>query len=445
MTNPLNNLKQAADALRLSQTEKDTMRAALRAQMAAGAAPQPTATPGPVHSPYQWFFAPRMLAPVLMVAVVLVGAGTASAAQGALPGDLLYPVKISVNEQVEVALARTGAQRADVAVRHAERRVNEAQALAASGRLTAEVAEDLAARLESQADLAVALADSLEREDPGSASEVKVRLFSSLAVNGAILATLGGEGDTPSATQSNTLAVRVIARAQGSDTVAFGSADASFAKAEPASADAAVSLMMATEPTMEGAPEAARMATTGGVDDDTQQRVALRMQSQATGALGEARSQFRKVQAKLTATTTARVEAQLTTVGEYLRGGSAALEASNPHEAVRYFTSALKLSVNLKALLLAQQRFERDIITPLLNVHMDAGDILPLPMPVVDTGRGGTSGTTTATSSTRVDIRVGSTTDAEVEVHTEVRTGGGTSGSVNIDIEEVFDVLPLRF
>ena len=80
----------------------------------------------------------RYAAAALILA--LASTGTVSyAAEGALPGDALYPVKIHVNENVRRALAQTPVARVEVESALASRRLNEAHELAKQKRLTREV------------------------------------------------------------------------------------------------------------------------------------------------------------------------------------------------------------------------------------------------------------------------------------------------------------------
>jgi len=81
---------------------------------------------------------PTSFAMGLLVGVFMVtGSGAmAYVAQGSLPGDILYGVKINVNERVESALARGDEARGEIAARHAERRLQEAAVLVSQGRLT---------------------------------------------------------------------------------------------------------------------------------------------------------------------------------------------------------------------------------------------------------------------------------------------------------------------
>ncbi len=74
--------------------------------------------------------------PAALAMVMVVGLGTAYAAEGAVPGDALYAVKLNVNEPLQGALALTEKSKASWQTERIERRLTEAEALAAEGRLT---------------------------------------------------------------------------------------------------------------------------------------------------------------------------------------------------------------------------------------------------------------------------------------------------------------------
>ena len=147
----LDNMQREAERIRLSSAEKARMREAVFGMPAEELRPRP--------SPYvrvSFSLPQRVFAGVL--AIFLVGAGTASAAEGALPGDWLYPVKINVNEQVELALAQGSQQKVAVEALLASRRVQEAQTLAAEGRLDATTTDEIVQNFNAHAEVALALA-----------------------------------------------------------------------------------------------------------------------------------------------------------------------------------------------------------------------------------------------------------------------------------------------
>lgn len=69
--------------------------------------------------------------PLALLLLLLVGGGTGVVAEKALPGDILYPVKIHVNENIESALAVTAQGDAEVAIKQATRRLEEVEKLKA--------------------------------------------------------------------------------------------------------------------------------------------------------------------------------------------------------------------------------------------------------------------------------------------------------------------------
>lgn len=74
-----------------------------------------------------------IIATVLIIVLGGSTAGAATLAQSALPGDLLYPIKVNLNEQVREVLATTPEKRASVALSRAEERIKELEKLEARG------------------------------------------------------------------------------------------------------------------------------------------------------------------------------------------------------------------------------------------------------------------------------------------------------------------------
>ncbi len=70
----------------------------------------------------------------IMVTLLALGTGTAYAAQGSLPGEALYPVKLGT-EQVMMLLPRDEVVKAERALSFTERRMREIEALVAEGRV----------------------------------------------------------------------------------------------------------------------------------------------------------------------------------------------------------------------------------------------------------------------------------------------------------------------
>jgi len=354
----LNNLKQEAYKLRLTPEEKQAMRRQIFGV--------PTTAPNP--SPYFFFsyqfIHARVLAPAMVLLVVFVGAGTAAAAQGSLPGDFLYPVKVSINESIEVALATTPVARAEVSAKVALRRVEEAEALAAKGTLTPETGEALAANFEEHAQDAHESAQEVEAEDPAAATELRTNLDSSLSAHGAILATLSGGTSASNQEGTDAVAARVLARVD---------ATPGFMRAAKVVEPQATMLIVATD-------ASSTEDTTVSLEDDmieatedvVQAKATVELQGRAGEAMASARERFDANKKNLSSATITRVSGEFADVDRLLGEGSTTLARFEYAEATEQFTEALKKSVRLNVLLKAQNKIERDIITPIL----DADDIL---------------------------------------------------------------------
>jgi hypothetical protein len=365
MDNQLNNIKNEALNIRLTDAEKSAMKARIFG------VPSP-ATVTPSQSPY-FFFSyqfvhSRILVPMAVFVVVFVSGSTAAAAQGALPGDVLYPVKVSINETVEVALAGTSlVAKAEVSAKLAERRVEEAEALAARGELTEETGHALAANFEAHAEATEELASQVEASDPAAATQIRTKLDSSLSAHSAILATLSGT-DAEENKGADVVAAKVIARA---DTAGVATFNARLSKGEAAGTMMAMT-MVAQDMATGSASTTGEVSLEGDMIDEREvdhdeARAAAQLQERAANALQEARKSFDAQKKKLATSTTAQVEAEFSLIDTEMSAGSAALGANSYAEAQMHFTEALKKSIRLYTLLKAQEKLERNIITPVLE------------------------------------------------------------------------------
>jgi hypothetical protein len=351
----LTKLQQEAHQLRMTPEEKAAMRAQIFGLSGQGA-------PSTVHvtrSPYV-FASPvwvRAFAAVLLV--VFVGGGTASAAQGSLPGDLLYPVKVSINEKVESALAPDIAAKAEVQAKLAERRVEEAEALASQGRLDTEKAEMIGTEFEAHAKVAEELAESIDADEPGTTIKVTTALATALQVHSEVLGKLGRQSTNESTKQNSaTLATRVIARAGSSG---------------PGSAN--VRALAATAPrakatSQENQTSEAKTMTLGVTADAgaemVDQKTAASLQKKAAESLADTKRLFGEVKGQLDATTTAQVIEKLAAAAESMSRGST-LATTAYGEASAHFTEVLRISSRLFALLEAERKYDNGLLKELLN------------------------------------------------------------------------------
>lgn len=136
------------------------------------------------------------LMPLALALLLTFSGGTALAANGALPGDLLYPVKVGVNEQIRSAIAFTTEAEANYQGDLAARRVAEIEQLAAQGKLDGQVKESAEARFESHADKTLKLIEDLEvKGNFDAAAAVSSRFEASLEAHEELIANISGTGD----------------------------------------------------------------------------------------------------------------------------------------------------------------------------------------------------------------------------------------------------------
>ncbi len=116
-------LRESSDALQMTDYEKAIGKASLLRFMRAN----PLNEQG--FAFVHWLLKPMTAVISSLSALLLVGGGMAYAAEGSMPGDLLYPVKVHITEPVISGLSLTSARRAQWNVRTIERRLEEADAL----------------------------------------------------------------------------------------------------------------------------------------------------------------------------------------------------------------------------------------------------------------------------------------------------------------------------
>lgn len=216
MNNFFEQLKKEGQRIRMSDAEKARIRANLYASMHI---PKPT-------SPYFSYFTISALlnlraAVAFVLVFVLVGSSSAYAAEGALPGDVLYPIKVSVNETVALVLANTPEKKLETEARLAARRIAEAKMLDAEGRLDVATAEEIEKNFDIHAERALALADAVVPPEVPVAdtaafvqengNEDTVRIAAELAPESTVTLSIVQEvpEDVSTSTATTTVTVRV--------------------------------------------------------------------------------------------------------------------------------------------------------------------------------------------------------------------------------------------
>src|SRR3989344_8372243 len=136
----------AAKNFSLSSAERNSILSRINTFVENNPLGEPAASTGKKRSWYktQFFldefsiFTQRKVVPVYILLIIMLAGGTSAAAYGALPGNVLYPIKIHVNENVESFFSTGEVAKAKIETEHATNRLIEAERLAAQGKLTAE-------------------------------------------------------------------------------------------------------------------------------------------------------------------------------------------------------------------------------------------------------------------------------------------------------------------
>lgn len=368
MDNRLNNLKQEALGIRLSEEEKAAMRARLREAGASLSAP--VASPFVISS-YSWL-SMRFVVPAALLLVVGLGGTTAYAAQGSLPGSALYPVKIYVNEAVGEALAVSSESKLAYHAAAAQERLKEAEALAAEGRLDASATALIETNFEDHVARADAIARDLDAGDPGAGVEAKVAFESSLSAHEHILARISQDSeDHVTKENSDSLAVRIASRA-GADA---GGAIAMLKTTATPPAAKVMSLSVSAPENTEAATSAdvaAKVSATAATDtpsDASQKKVVLQLQKKADAELASARETFADARIA-SASTTKEIKAKISEIEILMEEGENYADAGDYDAARESFAAALRASVRLSTLIEASARFDRDFV----RSHEASGD-----------------------------------------------------------------------
>jgi hypothetical protein len=177
MDKELQNFIRTAKAVKMSANEKALLRANLLKTIST-----PITSPYHAPSPYarrfsflHMHFAKALV--IVLIAALAGGGGLSAAASEALPGDILYPVKVNFNEKVRELAIRTPEARVAWKQEKIERRLDELNALMESGKLNETASRQVENYIEKGTEefhLAVAV---LEREDKVEAAAIATAKF----------------------------------------------------------------------------------------------------------------------------------------------------------------------------------------------------------------------------------------------------------------------------
>lgn len=201
----LNKMKQVF----LEDAEKDAVRGALLSFMQKNPLKEGLAEKAEQNNPslFGWwtlsYVKPQHSLIAAVFVVVLIGSGTSFAAEGSLPGDILYPIKININENIQQVAAFSDNTRAQVQADLATRRLVEAEKLAVIGKLTPETSASLQSNFQKHTALSKASIAKMDAKgDVGSATNASSNLQVALETHAQILGAIQEQDPTSSNLQA---------------------------------------------------------------------------------------------------------------------------------------------------------------------------------------------------------------------------------------------------
>lgn len=132
---------------------------------------------------------------IYIIVLVFGGStGTAFAAEASLPGDLLYPIKTNVNEEIRSRLTFGKQSQAEWEAKRIQKRLGEIKELEQKGTLNANQIEKIKARIEKQTEKAKEKIEALKTSgDSENAERIIEKLETSLQEHEKVLEKLNDE------------------------------------------------------------------------------------------------------------------------------------------------------------------------------------------------------------------------------------------------------------
>lgn len=258
---------------------------------------------------------------IMLIIALLVGGGASASAEGALPGEILYPIKVAVNEQVVGWLSFSEEAKAKWEAKIAGRRLEEAEELSSKQRLDADAKTEIEARFKAHADRVAVGIDKLEAEENfEAASEVASNFEVSLRAHEKILKMFVEQGHNGK--------VRDIALKVGIEA------------GETEDRRAEIELKLTRDPNIE--------------------RAARGKLKEAENKLAEVKRFFESKKSMLTAEDIVKAEAELRISSDLIAQGKVKLEAKAYAEAFSLFQKAHRTAQSVKVMIEAKEAEEDD-------------------------------------------------------------------------------------
>lgn len=200
MTTFNEQLKKHADSIRMRSSEKRELRGRIVAYMEYHPLPEEVrkkSTKHAVKTPYmnaipsESFFAfrlgTRQFQSMAVLGALLFVVGVPTLAERSLPGDILYPMKVMVNEEVRSTLAFSPYAKVEWEAARLERRLSEARLLAQEGRLTEDAERKVAEAVKEHSNAAQETILALRQTDTEEAALAEIAFASVLDAQADII------------------------------------------------------------------------------------------------------------------------------------------------------------------------------------------------------------------------------------------------------------------
>ncbi len=186
-------LKKKSETICLRASEKAELQSRIVAFMEYHPLPATVkATPVPktksVMDPYRLVVVPKWYIQTFAGAFALfLIVGVPALAENAIPGDILYPVKVNVTEELRSSLSTNSYEKVVWETTRLERRVSEARLLAQAGKLTPEVEAGVLAAVEVHSQEAQRQIETLRETDADGAALAQMTFATALDVQSSVL------------------------------------------------------------------------------------------------------------------------------------------------------------------------------------------------------------------------------------------------------------------
>ena len=186
-------LKKKSETIRLRTSEKAELQSRIVAFMEYHPLPAAVkASPVPkgklLFEPYRLISIPsNYLRTFIGVAALLFVVVVPAVAENAIPGDILYPVKVNVTEEIRSTLNTNAYDKVVWETTRLERRVSEARLLAQAGKLTPAAEADVLAAVQVHSNAAKREIETLRSTDADGAALAQMTFATALDVQSSVL------------------------------------------------------------------------------------------------------------------------------------------------------------------------------------------------------------------------------------------------------------------